>query len=173
MSAAANALPAGEREDLLVKCWMTHDARWFNAVAREFGLPAANRLNQTAVREMARVEAQRVGRALGLEAPRDAAGCLRAQQALIGVLGPGLLDYEASIDGSDAYRVRVRRCFAHENVAKAGIAGQYDCGIFARVEGWLDGMGIEHRVEPPLKGCLKAQGEECVHTVRVHARKAG
>jgi hypothetical protein len=67
--------------------------------------------------------------------------------------------------------VRVTRCFAHENVEKAGISEHYDCGIFARVEGWLDGMGIEHRVEPPLKGCLKAQGKECVHMIQVRARK--
>jgi len=26
-----------ERERLLVKSWMSHDARWFNAVARELG----------------------------------------------------------------------------------------------------------------------------------------
>ena len=158
-----------ERESLLVKCWMTHDARWFNAVAREFGMAAANRLNQVAVREAAKVEAQRVGRSLGLVAPADAADCLRAQQALIGVLGPELLDYDAEVQDAQSYRIRVKRCFAYENVEKAGIAAQYDCGIFARVEGWLDGMGIAHELAPPLKGCLKAQGRECVHTIRVRA----
>ena len=169
MRAAAAAPTPAEREQLLVKCWMSHDARWFNAVAREFGMEAANRVNQAAVREAAKAEAQRVGRALGVPPPKDAAGCLRAQQALIGVLGPGLLDYEAQVDGADSYSIRVKRCFAHENVEKAGVASQYDCGIFARVEGWLEGMGLEHRVEPPLKGCLKAQGRECVHTIRVRA----
>jgi hypothetical protein len=164
--AGANA--AGAREQLLIKCWMTHDARWFNAVAREFGMATANRLNQAAVREAAKVEAQRVGRALGLTAPQDAAGCLQAQRALIGVLGPDLLDYEAQAEGTDSYRIRVKRCFAHDNVAKAGIAAQYDCGIFARVEGWMDGMGLRHEIAPPLKGCLMAQGKECVHTIRVN-----
>ena len=159
---------AHAREQLLVKCWMTHDARWFNAVAQEFGIEAANRLNQAAVREAAKVEAQRVGRALGLAPPRDAAGCLKVQQALIGVLGPDLLDYDAQVEGPDSYKIRVKRCFAHENVEKAGIAAHYDCGIFARVEGWMDGMGVRHDIAPPLKGCLMAQGKECVHTVRVH-----
>lgn len=169
MSAAAAAPAAGEREQLLVKCWMSHDARWFNAVAREFGMEAANRVNQAAVRDAARAEAQRVGRALGVPPPKDAGGCLRAQQALIGLLGPDLLEYDAQVDGADSYSIRVKRCFAHENVEKAGIASQYDCGIFARIEGWLEGMGFGHEVEPPLKGCLKAQGKECVHTIRVHA----
>jgi hypothetical protein len=168
VSGAKAGAPAA-REQLLIKCWMTHDARWFNVVACEFGIEAANRANQTAVREAAKVEAQRVGRALGLTPPRDAADCLKAQKALIGVLGPDLLDFEAQAEGPDSYSVRVTRCFAHENVAKAGIAAQYDCGIFARVEGWLDGMGVRHVMAPPLKGCLKAQGKECVHTIRVHA----
>ena len=166
MNGAGTNAPSA-REQLLVKCWMTHDARWFNAVAREFGMEAANRLNQAAVRESAKVEAQRLGRALGLAPPQDAEGCLQSQRALIGVLGPDLLDYEAQAEGPDSYRVSVKRCFAHENVEKAGIAAQYDCGIFARVEGWLDGMGVAHQVSPPLKGCLKAQGRECVHTIRV------
>lgn len=79
MSAAGGAGAPGERERLLVKCWMSHDARWFNAVAREFGMEAANRVNQAAVRDAARAEAQRVGRALGVPAPKDAACCPKAQ----------------------------------------------------------------------------------------------
>ena len=90
MSGAGKLAP-GAREQLLVKCWMTHDARWFNAVAREFGMEVANRLNQRAVREMAKVEWQRVGGALGIAPPRDAADCLRAQEALIGVLETAFL----------------------------------------------------------------------------------
>jgi len=168
VSAIVAAAPT-DREQLLVKCWMSHDARWFNAVAREFGIAAANRINQNAVREMAKVEWQRIGRALGIAPPKNAADCIAAQQAMIGLLGPDLLDYESQVESDDAYRVAVKRCFAHENVARAGIAAQYDCGIFARIEGWLEGMGFEHQVEPPLNGCLKAQGKECVHTIRVRA----
>lgn len=160
---------SAEREQLLVKCWMTHDARWFNAVAREFGMQAANRINQAAVREAAKVEAQRVGKALRIAPPKDAAGCLAAHRAMIGLLGPDLLDYESRVEGDDAYSVAVRRCFAHENVTRAGVAAHYDCGIFARIEGWLEGMGFEPQIDPPLRGCLKAQGEECVHTVRLRA----
>lgn len=158
---------SSEREALLVKCWLSHDARWFNEVARTFGMEAANRANQNAVREAAKVEAQRVGRALGVAPPRDAAGCVRAQEQLIGLLGPDLLDYETNVEDATTYRVHVKRCFAHENVTRAGIAAQYDCGIFPRVEGWLAGMGLQPQVDPPLRGCLRAQGKECLHTVRV------
>ena len=59
-------LSPSEREALLIKCWMSHDARWFAAVAREYGMPAANRLNRTAAHEIGKVEAQRIVRALQL-----------------------------------------------------------------------------------------------------------
>jgi len=36
-----SALSREEREALLIKCWMSHDARWFMAVAQAFGLEAA------------------------------------------------------------------------------------------------------------------------------------
>jgi hypothetical protein len=34
-----------EREALLVKCWMSHDAPWFAAAALAGGMELANRLN--------------------------------------------------------------------------------------------------------------------------------
>ena len=39
-------LTATSREALLIRNWMSHDARWFMAVAREYGLAAANRALQ-------------------------------------------------------------------------------------------------------------------------------
>ncbi|MEK7836774.1 MAG: DUF6125 family protein, partial [candidate division NC10 bacterium] len=51
-----------EREALLIKNWMSHDARWFMAVARGFGLEVANRLNQIAAHEVGKAEAQRLVR---------------------------------------------------------------------------------------------------------------
>ncbi|MEW6374400.1 MAG: hypothetical protein AB1502_01235 [Thermodesulfobacteriota bacterium] len=38
---------------------MSHDARWFMAVADHFGIDAANRLNQFVCRELGRVEMKR------------------------------------------------------------------------------------------------------------------
>jgi hypothetical protein len=38
--------------DLLIKGWMSHDARWFMAVAEDFGIEHANRLNQKVARDL-------------------------------------------------------------------------------------------------------------------------
>lgn len=158
-------LSASEREALLIKCWMSHDARWFMAVAREYGLLVANRLNQIAARELGKVEAQRIVRALQLPPVTTLDDYLLAQEVFISLLGPDLLDYRVSKVSDTAYQIQVRRCFAHENAMRAGIANQFECGIFARVTGWLDALGLAHETNPSLGKCLKAQGQECVYTV--------
>lgn len=154
-----------EREALLVKCWMSHDARWFMAVAREYGMQVANRLNQTAAREVGKVEAQRIARALHLPAAATVDDYLIAQEAFISLLGSDLLDYGITREGNKSFQIHVRRCFAHENAVRAGIADDYECGIFARVMGWLDALGLAHELTPPLGKCLKVQGRECLYTV--------
>lgn len=167
------ALPPSDRETLLIKSWMSHDARWFNAVAVNFGLEAANRLNQQAAREAGVAEAKRMARACSLPVPAATVDeYLLAQEAIIGLMGPDLLDYESVQTGEDSFEVRVERCFAYDQVARVGVAGQYDCGIFARVEGWLEALETDYEMTPALGRCLKAQGEACVHAFRVKGARS-
>src|SRR3989304_1100735 len=126
-----------EREALLIKCWMSHDARWFMAVAQAFGLEAASRLNQVASHEEGKVEANRIMRALQIPPSETADDYLLLQETILGLLGPELLDYQVVTTGDDAFQIRIQRCFAHENVARAGVADLYECAIFSRVTGWL------------------------------------
>ncbi len=158
-------LVPSEREALLITCWMSHDARWFMAVAGEYGLQVTNRLNQIAAHEIGKVEAQRIVRALGLPPVTTLDDYLLAQEIFIGFLGPDLLDYRVSKVSDNAYQVLVRRCFAHDNAVRAGIADVFECGIFARVTGWLDALGLAYETNPPLGKCLKAQGQECLYTI--------
>jgi hypothetical protein len=162
-------LPAEERESLIIQCWMSHDARWFMAAALTFGLEAAQRLNRTAVREAGRAEARRLVRRLRLPPVRTARDYLLVQETIIGLLGPDLLDYSIAEQGEDAFEIRIRRCFAFDNVTRAGIAPQYECGILPRLMGWLDELGLDYKVSPEPQACLKAQGHECSYTVRVEA----
>lgn len=171
--AVLGRLAPAERETLLIKCWMSHDARWFNAVAMNFGLEAANRLNQQAAHEAGVAEAKRMARACGLPVPAATADdYLLAQEAIIGLMGPDLLDYQSVQTGDDTFEVRVERCFAYDQVARVGVAGQYDCGIFARIEGWLEALETDYEMTPALGRCLKAQGLECVHVFRVNGAAA-
>lgn len=164
-------LSPSEREALLIKCWMSHDARWFMAVAREYGMEVTNRLNRIAAHEIGKVEARRIVSALELPPVETLEDYLLAQEVLISLLGPELLDYRVIKVGDSAYQVHVRRCFAHDNAARAGVADDLECGIFARVTGWLEALGLAYETSPPLGKCLKARGQECVYTITL--RQAG
>ncbi len=153
-----------EREALIIKCWMSHDARWFMMVAGEYGMEAANRVNQAAAHEIGKVEAPRVLRALQLPPVETVDDCLLAQELFIGLFGPDLLDYEVIKVNDNTWQVHVKRCFAHENAIRVGVADQFECGIFARSSGWLEALGVEYEMTPPLGKCMKAQGRECVCT---------
>src|SRR3972149_5260001 len=159
----ANGVLAGlsqaEREALLIKCWMSHDARWFMAVAQAFGLEAASRLNQVASHEEGKVEARRLMRALQLPPVATLDDYLLLQETIIGLLGPELLDYQVVTTGDDSFQIRIQRCFAHESVARAGVADLYECGIFSRVTGWLDASGLKDEMTPSPGESQKAAGE--------------
>ena len=162
-----SALSREEREALLIKCWMSHDARWFMAVAQAFGLEAASRLNQVASHEEGKVEANRIMRALDIPPSETADDYLLLQETLISLLGPELLEHQVVSAGDDSFQVRIQRCFAHENVARAGVADSYECGIFSRVTGWLEASGLKYQMTPSQGKCQKAQGKECAYTFTI------
>jgi len=162
-------LSPAERESLIIKCWMSHDARWFKAVAVTCGLEAAMRANRIAVREEGRAEARRLVRLLQLPPVRTMKDYLLVQETMIGLLGPELLDYTISEQGEDAFEIGIERCFAFDNVTRAGIAQQYECGILPRLMGWLDELGLDYDLSPEPGRCLKAQDRECAYAVRLKA----
>jgi hypothetical protein len=163
--ARVGGMPGDEREALLVKCWMSHDARWYMAVAREFGLDAASRLNQQAARDEGRVEARRVLKALGVEMPRTRDEALLAQEILATALTRDV-SYAVVPTGDDSFKFRMGRCFAFEQVTAAAVADHYDCGIFARVQGWWEAFGLPYELDPLPGRCPRAQGRECVFAFR-------
>ena len=167
-------LPPAQREALLIKCWMSHDARWFMAVAGEYGMEAANRLNRVAAREVGRAEARRVARALELPAVRTIDDWLLTQEIFLGFLGPDLAEYQVTKGGANTFQIDVQRCFAHENAARAGISDSYECGMFARITGWADALGVGYEISPSPAKCLKAAGKECLYrfTLRFDAESS-
>jgi hypothetical protein len=160
-----SSLSFDTQKDLLVKGWMSHDARWFMAVAENFGIDAANRLNQFVCREIGRVEMKRFMKSLSLSPPKDMEEYLNLKKAALSLYGSDLAEYEIKILDHQSYQMHLKRCFAHENIVRAGIKDEYECGIFARLQGWIDAQGLGHELTPPLGKCMKVLGEECCYTV--------
>jgi hypothetical protein len=159
-------LSAPEREALIIQCWMSHDARWFMAAAMTCGLETAQRINRLAVREEGRVEAGRLSRRLGLPAVLTVRDYLLLQESVIGLLGPDLLDYRIEGVSEDGFDIEIDRCFAFDNVTKAGIADQYECGILPRLLGWLDYARLDYALTPEPGVCLMAQNMPCRYSFR-------
>jgi len=165
-----NHLSFDSQKDLLIKGWMSHDARWFMAVAEQFGIEAANRLNQMVARDLGRVEMKRFMKALDLSPSRNMEEYLNLKKAAISMFGPDLIDYEIKILDHQLYEMHFKKCFANENIVKAGIKDQYECGIFSRLQGWIDAQGLEHELTPPLGKCMKVLGRECRYIITLRFR---
>ena len=162
-----SSLSFDAQKDLLIKDWMSHDARWYMAVVEHFGIEHANRLNQKVARELGRVEMKRFMKALNLTRSRNMEEYLNLKKAALSMFGPDLVDYEMKTLDRQSYEMHLTRCFAHENIVRAGIKDQYECGIFSRLQGWIDAQGLEHELTPPLGKCMKVLGKECCYAVKL------
>jgi hypothetical protein len=154
-------------KDLLIKGWMSHDARWFMAVTQHFGIDVANRMNQSVCREIGRVEMKRFMKTLALSQPKDLEEYLTLKKAAFALYGSGLAEYDIKTLDHQSYEIHLKRCFAYENIVRAGIKDQYECGILARIQGWIDAQGLEHELTPALGKCMMVLGKECRYTIKL------
>ena len=161
-------LSAASEAELLRKCWYSHDARWFMCVAQEFGMEAANRLNRRAVRELGRVEAPRLARALGMDGIDSLEGLARLMDAASHILFPQPgMEFEVKVIDSRSYEASFQRCFVHENIVRVGIGASYRCAVFDRLQGWHDGLGLPLAEDMPAAPCAKYEGLDCRRIMRI------
>jgi hypothetical protein len=92
---------------------------------------------------------------------------LNLKKAALSMFGPDLIDYEIKILDHQSYAMQLKRCFAHENIVRAGIKDQYECGILARLQGWIDAQGLKHEIQPALGRCMMVLGKECSYTIKL------
>lgn len=150
-----------EIQNFLNKNWMTHDAMWFYHALREFGIEKTNKINRSAVRSMGAIEAKRIMRAI----PMDKFSSMRDIELFFeegwDLARPRFMDASLDFTGSDRFRWTMRQCFAHDGVLKLGVIEQYECGIYERIKGWLDAMGLDFTVEPDSDSCMLYHEGRC------------
>jgi hypothetical protein len=153
---SALVLPDEKEKELLRNCWYSHDARWYMAVAQEFGVEAANRLNRQVCRALGKAEMRRLVRALGIAGPKTVQELVQVIEAAFRLfVRPPLTQAEIRVVDDHSYEALIRSCFIHENITKAGIAPSYVCAAFDRVQGWHDALGLPLAEEPPMPtSCL-------------------
>lgn len=152
-----------ELRDLISRCWMTHDAMWFYHSSQEIGIDKTNKINKAAIRSMASLEVQRLRKILGhtdknLENFADLKNLF---EEMFGIIKADFMKGWLDFPSENILRLTWQQCFAYEGINKIGIINQYQCGIFDRIEGWFNGLGLKFEVSPKVDGCMMHTEGKC------------
>ena len=155
-----------ELKELLIKNWMTHDAMWLYHSVKECGIEKANVVNKAAVRSMGAIEIKRIAKALGVEKIESFDQFKEFFSAAMAIVLGDFMKSTFSFPDKNKVHGRWDRCFAYEGLKRYGMIDQYRCGIFDRIEGWFDGLGISYTVSPKVEGCMMHTNGQCYRDYR-------
>ncbi|MBN1881012.1 MAG: hypothetical protein JW885_02460 [Deltaproteobacteria bacterium] len=150
-------------KELIIKNWMTHDAMWFFHSMNEIGIETTNKINRQAVRSMSVIEIKRLKKLYGvssIETFEEFADFFpRAFETILGEFME--LEYSFPEHNRLHGEWKQNRCFAYQGIKNIGVIDQYKCGIFQRIEGWFEGLGIKYTVEPKVTTCIMHTNGRC------------
>ncbi len=155
-----------ELRELLVRCWMTHDAMWFATALEKTDIETANRLNLGAIRGLAPIEIGRVKKALGIETVASSAELRTFLEGMMGLVGGDFMDFTWDWRPGGTLRVDVGRCFAHDGIERMGAIEGYACGIFERIAGWFAVLGVTYEMTPSSRRCMLHYEGQCFREFR-------
>jgi hypothetical protein len=147
-------LENNELKEILIKNWMTHDAMWFYHCLQECGIEKTNKINKAAVRAMGMIEIKRIQEALGINEVETFEDFRLLSDATWSIVKGEFMRFSYSYPTNNILRGDFENCFAYEGIKQLGAIEQYQCGIFERIYGWYDGMGIKYSVSPRVEGCM-------------------
>ncbi|MCP5032472.1 MAG: hypothetical protein GY939_11750 [Actinomycetia bacterium] len=153
---------------LLLRGWMTHDAMWFMHAVQELGIERANHLNKAAVHDMAGIEAARLRKVAGLESVRNPDEVRRFFDTAIELVIPDFMNFDVKWSpDSNSVQFEISKCFAFEGVTGLGVAAEYECGIYERIYGWLDALGLNYQATPTGPLCSMHHTGSCVRKIEI------
>ncbi|MBW2411377.1 MAG: hypothetical protein JRF72_16390 [Deltaproteobacteria bacterium] len=159
--------------DLLGKGWLTHDGMWFYNTYQALGIEQANTLNKAAIRSIAPIEINRVKKILGLgeekiqsfEILRDFMD--KAFQLILPESVFGRFHFDASRKNTFHWEWEKGQCFAFKGMTQLGAIDEYRCGVMYRIECWLEALGINFSIDPPIDKCIMHTTGVCSGDIRV------
>lgn len=154
-------LPKKTLQELLIKCWMTHDGMWFYQCLQEFGIDTANRLNRAAIKALAPLEIERVRKAYQLGPVEDFADLKKLIDSAFGVLKGYFMQFRYSFPSENVMHWEMDTCFAYEGMKRLGVADAYQCGLVHRVGCWIEHAGVQFTMNPAVEGCLMHINGKC------------
>ena len=154
-------LKQDEVKEILIKNWMSHDAMWFYNCLQECGIEKTNKINKAAVRAMGMIEIKRIQKALGIDKVETFEDFKLLSDATWSIVKGRFMKFSYSYPEKNVLRGDFERCFAYEGIKQIGAIERYQCGIFERIYGWFDGMGIKYSVSPQVEGCMMHTDGKC------------
>jgi hypothetical protein len=154
-------LDNNELREILIKNWMTHDAMWFHHCLQECGIERTNKINKAAVRAMGMIEIKRIQKALRIDEVETFEDFRLLSDATWSIVKGEFMSFSYSYPAKNILRGSFENCFAYEGITQLGAIEQYQCGIFERIYGWYDGMGIRYSVSPQVEGCMMHTDGRC------------
>jgi hypothetical protein len=142
---------------------------WFAHSVIEIGIDKTNEINRAAVHSMALVELKRMKKLFGVDAVHsfdELAEFIARASALI---KPRFMRYRIVVPEPNVIRWEWEpgACFAYQGIKNLGLLDEYRCGIFVRVEAWLEGLGIPYEVHPNDQRCSMQHDGQCTRDFRV------
>lgn len=158
-----NKLDKYEVREFFSKNWLTHDAMWFYHSLKEVGADQANKINRAAVKSMAGIEIQRILKLMNTE--KKSVETFDQLKEIIDttykLIKPEFMKFVYDFPEKNIFRGGFSKCFAYEGITKIGVINIYQCGVIMRVQGWLEALGVQYKMEPDFTGCLMHQNGKC------------
>lgn len=159
-------IDARELRELLNRCWMTHDGMWFRHCLAECGIKKTNKINKAALYSAAKVEVGRLAKALAVERIETWEDLFDFIQQATAIVKADFMKFECASFEPNTLRWDMRSCFAYDGMVQLGVINHYQCGIFERVKGWFDGLGLEYTMMPEISGCMMHTEGQCFREFR-------
>lgn len=151
--------------DLENRCWMTHDGMWFYSCLNRFGIDEANRMNKSAIKNLAPFEIERTKKAIGYNKQTiETFDDFRAYFSLAKTLFiPPFMKATMSFQKQKVlhWEFEPKNCFAYKGMKRLDVIDKYECGVIYRIECWLDCFGIKYETKPKIDKCLMHTSGQC------------
>ena len=154
------------RIEMLIRNWLSHDARWQMAVVKSFGWDAGNRLTQQVTRNMGKTMMLRFMSSAGISRVENVEELREMLEAVISLnWSDASFRYQVECPPESAIRFKINRCETNDNISKANATDKYECGCFALRSGFCDALKL--KISQECKTCLMKGDKKCEIILKV------
>ncbi|MFX1236561.1 MAG: DUF6125 family protein [Promethearchaeota archaeon] len=148
-------------KELLIKSHMTHDGMWFYHCQKKLGIKVTNKLNRAAIKSFAPIEIKRILDVFGLQKIDNIESLKTLINAAFIVFKAEFMKVYHSFPNDSCLRVEVKECWAFNGIKRMGIIEEYECGVFDRIDGWFNALGLKYDCKPVVNGCMMHEQGRC------------